>query len=167
MIFANLDREEKMFILNKISTAKSEWKTFLISDENGSKTRSFRAAHTYICLSHIRCYPPSPILRPLALGFLFQEFVKSSYLLDSLCLVEHRSSLSTNLDRVLGFWMDQLSRKILFAGLAQEYYVSFVLQGRHRNQVGRRSSYRLIGKQWPWLWGKPHQSQFDQGIGKC
>ena len=48
MIFANLDREEKMFILNKISSAKPEWKAFLISNENSSKTISFRAAHTYI-----------------------------------------------------------------------------------------------------------------------
>ena len=103
MIFANLDREEKMFILNKISSAKPEWKAFLISNENSSKTISFRAAHTYIGLDYIRNYPPSPTPRTSPLGFLFQEFVKSSYLLDSLCLVKHMSSLSTNLDRVLGF----------------------------------------------------------------
>ena len=91
--------------------------------------------------------PSSPTPRPSPVDFLFQEFVKSSYLLDSLCLVEHRSSLSTNLDRVLEFGMDQLSRKILFAGLAQEYHVSFVFHHRQRIQFDRRSCYYLIGKQ--------------------
>ena len=88
-------------------------------------------------LVHIRNYPLSPTPRPSPLEFLFQEF-------DSLCLVKRRSSLSTNLPldrRVLEFGMDEPSRKILFAGLAQEYHVYFDFQGRHRIQFGRRIPY--------------------------
>ena len=135
------------------------WKAHSISDENSSKTICFRAAHTYIRLVHIETtLPPSP--------------TPWNYLIDltphSLCLVEpHRSSLSTNLDRVLEFWMDQLSHKIMFAGLAQKYHVSFAVTGRQSIHFGRRIAGSLLDKQWPWLWGKLRQDHIDQGIGKC
>ena len=151
-----LTAQDKMFTLNKISNAKLEWKTYPASDEDSSNTISSRTAHMCIALVQIRNYPPSPTPRPSPLEFLFQEFVKSSYLLYSLSLVKHRSSLNTNLDQFLEFGMDELSHKILFAWLAQEYHVSFVYQDRHRIQFGRRSHHYLISKQWPWLWGKLH-----------
>ena len=162
-----LTAQDKMFTLNKISNAKLEWKTYPASDEDSSNTISSRAAHMCIALVQIRNYPPSPTPRPSPLEFLFQEFVKSSSLLYSLSLVKHRNSLNTNLDQFLEFGMDELSRKILFAWLAQEYHVSFDFQGRHCIQFGRRSPHYFLGKQSPWLWGKLYHRYFDQGNGKC
>ena len=64
-----------MFIPNKISNAKPELKTFLISNENSSKTISSRAAHIYTGLVHIRNYP-LPLHRDLHLGVVVSGVCK-------------------------------------------------------------------------------------------
>ena len=66
---------------------------------------------------------------------------------DNPCQVEHTSFFSTNLDGGLGFGMDQLSRRIRFAGLSVEFHVSFALKSRRCIPFGRRMPYYLLGKQ--------------------